>query len=236
MKERIELGIELERLFIFEFLRKVNWERRRSRVCNQVLTLLKTTSLGIKSVEVGRSAEWSNFTRVQCVQLTIIVENDHRSIWISIKIFFYTKQRGNSTNFPRYQITRWLASITSSSTLRGNSRSSKGSSMSRTVPFSLASPSLSLSRSAQKQRQQQRSGDRLGHWIPKVLSHVTRKLPIHVPVRRFILRKHPTSQQTRTPLRISIISISATLWAWLSAISLTRSVIGRLLSSDRPGR
>ena len=74
--------------------------------------------------------------------------------------------------------------------------------MSRTVPFSLASPSLSLSlslsRSAQKQRQQQRSGDRLGHWIPKVLSHVTRKLPIHVPVRRFILRKHPTSQQTRT--------------------------------------
>lgn len=91
MKERIELGIELERLFIFEFLRKVNWERRRSRVCNQVLTLLKTTSLGIKSVEVGRSAEWSNFTRVQCVQLTIIVENDHRSIWISIKIFFYTK-------------------------------------------------------------------------------------------------------------------------------------------------
>lgn len=57
MKERIELGIELERLFIFEFLRKVNWERRRSRVCNQVLTLLKTTSLGIKSVEVGRSAE-----------------------------------------------------------------------------------------------------------------------------------------------------------------------------------
>ena len=64
---------------------------------------------------------------------------------------------------------------------------------------------LCLSRSAQKQRQQ-RSGDRLGHWIPKVLSHVTRKLPIHVPVRRFILRKHPTSQQTRTPLGISIIS------------------------------
>lgn len=69
-------------------------------------------------------------------------------------------------------------------------------------PLSL---SLCLSRSAQKQRQQ-RSGDRLGHWIPKVLSHVTRKLPIHVPVRRFILRKHPTSQQTRTPLGISIIS------------------------------
>ena len=133
------------------------------------------------------------------MQLTIIVENIIVRFEFRLKYFFIRnkQQHENSTNFPRYQITR-LASITSSSTLRGNSRSSKESSMSRTVPFSLASPSLSLSRSAQKQRQQQRSGDRLGHWIPKVLSHVTRKLPIHVPVRRFILRKHPTSQQTRT--------------------------------------
>lgn len=36
---------------------------------------------------------------------------------------------------------------------------------------------LSLGSSSQNQRQQ-RSGDRLRHWIPKVLSHVTRKLPI----------------------------------------------------------
>lgn len=32
----------------------------------------------------------------------------------------------------------------------------------------------------QQQKRQQRSGDRLGRRIPKVLSHVTRKLPIHV--------------------------------------------------------
>lgn len=89
-------------------------------------------------------------------------------------------------------------------------------------PLSLC---LSLARSAQKQRQQ-RSGDRLGRWIPKVLSHVTRKLPIHVPVRRYIPRKHPNKRARRLEY-LSLAKRNFALWAYVTAIFLQSAVITR---------
>lgn len=171
------IGFDLFRLNIARYFWlsvKTDWERRRSRVCNQVLTLLKT-SLGIKSRSwlVVEMPLWTNFTCVQCAWSTI----KHETPFISnlyqifcIKILSWTSIHINGmlylSNYYDVRVILW-----SSSTCICDPR--------RTINFvhcTILVP-LSLGSSSQNQRQQ-RSGDRLRHWIPKVLSHVTRKLPI----------------------------------------------------------